>query len=73
VILSFKSYKYKKDAVLHASFFFVTRFGETDNGNRLSCAKHKIKYITKQEKIAFYRFFLLFIELIDCKELIFNN
>ena len=47
-------------------FLFVTRFGETDNGYRLSCAKHKINIASKQEKNAFYRVFLHFIVFLNC-------
>jgi hypothetical protein len=44
-------------------FLFVTRFGETDNSYRLSWVKHKLKNAVKQEKSAFYRIFLLFIDV----------
>jgi len=55
--------KLKKDAPMVHPFLFVTRFGETDNSYRLSWVKHKIKNAVKQEKSAFYRIFLLFIDV----------
>ena len=56
---------------MHPSLF-VTRFGETDNSYRLSWVKHKINNAVKQEKSAFYRVFLLFIELINFNYLIYS-
>jgi hypothetical protein len=53
----------KKDAPMVHPFLFVTRFGETDNSYRLSWVKHKIKNAFKQEKSAFYRIILLFIDV----------
>lgn len=56
--------------MLHVSFScLLPDLGKLITVNRLSCVKHITNKPTKQEKNAFYRVFLLFIDKLICKQL----
>ncbi len=57
---------------MHPSFL-LPDLGKLITVNRLSCVKHIINNPSKQEKNAFYRIFLLFIEVFRYKQLIINR
>ena len=54
-------------------FLLLPDLGKLITVNRLSCVKHIINNSTKQEKNAFYRVFLLLIEVLKRKHLIINT